>query len=83
MNKRQSKKKYSSMYGVPCRLEDLPKSCNNSMCKHFTGHIQTVKEIERLYEEASKQQDRFAEYSKEWKEFERYTDALPQEAWIQ
>lgn len=46
-----------------------------------TGHIQTVKEIEKLYAEASKQQE-WAEYSKEWKEFERYTNALPPEAWI-
>lgn len=41
-----------------------------------------TKEIERLYEAASKEQGITAKYSTEWKEFERYTDALPQEAWI-
>ena len=45
--------------------------------------LQTIKEIERLYEAASKEQGITAKYSTEWKEFERYTDALPQEAWIQ
>ena len=44
--------------------------------------LQVVKEIEKLYEAAQGEQGRYAEYSKEWQEFERYTDALPQEAWI-
>lgn len=48
-----------------------------------TGYLQVVKEIEKLYEAAEEHQEKYAEYSKEWKEFERYTDALPQEAWIQ
>jgi len=48
-----------------------------------TGHIQIAREIEKLYEAAAEHQERYAEYSKEWKEFERYTDVLPQEAWIQ
>lgn len=48
----------------------------------LTGVLQAVKEIEKMYEAASKVQDRAAEYSVAWKEFKRYTDALPQEAWI-
>lgn len=48
-----------------------------------TGFLQTIKEIEKLYEQAAEHQGLYAEYSKEWKEFERYTDALPPEAWIQ
>lgn len=47
-----------------------------------TGYLQVVKEIERLYESAQTEQGRYADCSKEWREFERYTDALPPEAWI-
>ena len=73
---------FQAYIGLRNRYDSL-KAAIDILRDQNTGHIQTVKEIERLYEEASKQQDRFAEYSKEWKEFERYTDALPQEAWIQ
>ena len=79
---RQCFKVFQAYIGLRNRYDSL-KAAIDILREQNTGHIQTVKEIERLYEEASKQQDRFAEYSKEWKEFERYTDALPQEAWIQ
>ena len=79
---RQCFKVFQAYIGLHNRYDSL-KAAIDILRDQNTGHIQTVKEIERLYEEASKQQDRFAEYSKEWKEFERYTDALPQEAWIQ
>lgn len=32
--------------------------------------------------DAQEKQGNYAEYSKEWEEFDRYADALPQEAWI-
>ena len=73
---------FQAYIGLRNRYDSL-KAAIDILRDQNTGHIQTVKEIERLYEEASKQQDRFAEYSKEWKEFERYIDALPPEAWIQ
>ncbi len=79
---RQCFKVFQAYIGLRNRYDSL-KAAIDILRDKNTGHIQTVKEIERLYEEASKQQDRFAEYRKEWKEFERYTDALPQEAWIQ
>ena len=79
---RQCFKVFQAYIGLRNRYDSL-KAAIDILRDQNTGHIQTVKEIERLYEEASKQQDRFAEYSKEWKEFERYTDALPPEAWIQ
>ena len=79
---RQCFRIYSAYIGLRNRYDSL-KASIDILRDQNTGHIQTVKEIERMYEEASKQQDRFAEYSKEWKEFERYTDALPPEAWIQ
>ena len=46
------------------------------------GYLQVIKEIERIYETAATKQGWDAEYSKEWREFERYTDALPPEVWI-
>ena len=79
---RQCFKVFQAYIGLRNRYDSL-KAAIDILRDQNTGHIQTVKEIERLYEEASKKQDIFAEYSKEWKEFERYTDALPQEAWIQ
>ena len=79
---RQCFKVFQAYIGLRNRYDSL-KAAIDILRDQNTGRIQTVKEIERLYEEASKKQDRFAEYSKEWKEFERYTDALPPEAWIQ
>lgn len=79
---RQCFKVFQAYIGLRNRYDSL-KAAIDILRDQNTGHIHTVKEIERLYEEASKQKDRFAEYSKEWDEFERYTDALPPEAWIQ
>ena len=46
------------------------------------GYLQAVKEIERLYEEANDEQNRNDDWSEAAREWKRYTDALPQEAWI-
>jgi hypothetical protein len=43
-----------------------------------TGVLQAVKEIERLYDEA----DKNGEWSSAKREWDMYTDSLPQEAWI-
>lgn len=79
---RQCFKVYSAYIGLRNRYDSL-KAAIDILRDQNTGYLQVVKEIERLYEEASKRQGIYAEYSKEWREFERYTDALPQEAWIQ
>lgn len=79
---RQCFRVYSAYIGLRNRYDSL-KAAIDILRDENTGIIQVVKKIEELYEEAQKQQDRYAEYSKEWKEFERYTDSLPQEAWIQ
>lgn len=50
--------------------------------KEYSNVLQTVKEIEKLYDAAQEKQGNYAEYSKEWEEFDRYADAMPQEAWI-
>lgn len=78
---RQCFKVYSAYIGLRNRYDSL-KAAIDILRDQNTGYLQVVKEIERLYEMAQGEQGRFAEYSKEWKEFERYTDALPQEAWI-
>ena len=79
---RQCFKVYSAYIGLRNRYDSL-KAAIDILRDENTGIIQVVKKIEELYEEAQKQQDAWKEYSKEWNEFERYTDSLPQEAWIQ
>ena len=78
---RQCFKVYQAYIGLRHRYDCL-KSAMDILRDKNTGYIKTIKEIEKLYEKASKQEGYYANYSKEWKEFERYTDALPQEAWI-
>lgn len=78
---RQCFKVYSSYIGLKNRYDSL-KAAIDILRDQNTGYLQVVKEIEKLYEAAAEHQEKYAEYSKEWKEFERYTDALPQEAWI-
>lgn len=78
---RQCFKVYSAYIGLRSRYDSL-KAAIDILKDQNTGHLQVVKEIEKLYEAAAAEQGRYAEYSKEWREFERYTDALPPEAWI-
>ena len=78
---RQCFKVYSAYIGLRNRYDSL-KAAIDILRDQNTGHLQVIKEIEKLYEAASKNQGQYAEYSKEWKEFERYTNALPQETWI-
>lgn len=78
---RQCFKIYQAYIGLRNRYDSL-KAAIDILKDQNTGHLQVVKEIEKLYEEAAEQQGQYAEYSKEWKEFERYTNALPPEAWI-
>ena len=78
---RQCFKVYQAYIGLRHRYDCL-KSAMDILKDENTGYIKTIKEIEKLYEKASKQKGYYADCSKEWKEFERYTDALPQEAWV-
>lgn len=78
---RQCFKVYSAYIGLRNRYDSL-KAAIDILRDQNTGYLQVVKEIENLYEKASEHQGIWAEYSKEWKAFEQYTDALPQEAWI-
>ena len=72
---------YQAYIGLRNRYDSL-KAAIDILRDQNTGVLQTVKEIEKLYDTAQEEQGNYAEYSKEWKEFDRYADALPQEAWI-
>lgn len=78
---RQCFKAYQAYIGLRNRYDSL-KAAIDILRDQNTGVLQAVKEIEKLYDAAQEKQGNYAEYSKEWKEFERCTDALPQEAWI-
>lgn len=75
---------YSAYIGLRNRYDNL-KAAIDILRNQNTGHLQVVKEIERLYEAAADQAKVYGRYAwntKEWNDFERYTDALPAEAWI-
>ncbi len=78
---RQCFKVYHAYIGLRKRYDNL-KSAIDILRDQNTGYLQAVKEIERLYEEVSKDQWSREKWSKESREWERYTNALPQEAWI-
>ena len=78
---RQCFKVYQSYIGLRNRYDSL-KAAIDILRDKNTGVLQVIREIEKLYEAANEKQGFYAEYSEEWKEFDRYTDALPQEAWI-
>ena len=78
---RQCFKVYHAYIGLRNRYGNL-KAAIDILRDQNTGYIQAVKEIERLYEDASKDKWSREYWSKESKEWERYTDALPPEAWI-
>lgn len=76
---RQCFKIYQAYIGLRNRYDSL-KAAIDILRDQNTGVLQTIKEIEKLYNTAQEKQ--WNKYSEEWKEFDRYTDALPQEAWI-
>nr|DAH23275.1 MAG TPA: hypothetical protein [Caudoviricetes sp.] len=78
---RQCFRIYSAYIGLRNRYDSL-KAAIDILREQNTGYLQVVKEVERLYQKAQEHQGRMAEYSKEWREFEQYADALPQEAWL-
>ena len=69
---------YQAYIGLKNRYDNL-KAAIDILKGQNAGYLQTIKEIERLYNVASESID----YDNEWTEFDRYTKMLPQEAWIQ
>mgnify|MGYP005782943219 FL=1 len=78
---RQCFKVYHAYIGLRNRYDSL-KAAIDILRDQNAGVLQTVKEIERLYENASRDEWSRKEYSKESQEWKRYTDDLPPEAWI-
>lgn len=78
---RQSFKVYHAYIGLRNRYDSL-KAAIDILRDQNTGYLQVVKEIEKLYEKVSKDKWSRHEYSQDSREWKRYTDALPQEAWI-
>ncbi len=78
---RQCFKVYHAYIGLRNRYDSL-KAAIDILRDQNTGYLQAVKEIERLYEEVSKDTWSRNEWSKESREWKRYTDTLPAEAWI-
>lgn len=78
---RQCFKVYQAYISLKNRYDSL-KAAIDILRDQNTGYLQVIKEIEKLYELASKDEWTMNEYSKESREWKRYTDALPQEAWI-
>lgn len=78
---RQCLKIYSAYIGLRNRYDSM-KAAIDILRDQNTGHLQIVKEIERLYDAAQEKQGHYAKYSIEWRKFERFTNELPPEAWI-
>lgn len=77
----QCMKIYQAYIGLRNRYDSL-KNAIDVLRDQNTGYLQVVREIERLYEEASNNYNRWDEWSKASREWKQYTDSLPQEAWI-
>lgn len=78
---RQCLKVYQAYIGLRNRYDNL-KAALDILRGQNTGYLQAVKEIEKLYEAASADswsRDKWSQESRDWK---RYTDTLPPEAWI-
>lgn len=77
----QCMKIYQAYIGLRNRYDSL-KSAIDIIKDQNTGILQVVREIEAMYEKASKDHYTRDDWSKESGEWKRYTDMLPQEAWI-
>lgn len=78
---RQCFKIYQAYIGLRNRYDSL-KAAIDILRDQNTGYLQVVKEIEKLYEEVIKPENRYNDWSKATKDFRRLLDALPQEVWI-
>lgn len=79
---RQCFKIFQAYMGLKNRYDSL-KAAMDILRDQNTGYLQVVKEIERLYGEMDKDYWSRREWSGESRDWERYTDALPAEAWVQ
>ncbi len=78
---RQCFKVYHAYIGLRSRYDSL-KAAIDILRDQNTGLMQTVKEIEKLYAAVTEDEWVRKDWSRPSAEWRRYTDALPQEAWI-
>lgn len=78
---RQCFKVYHAYIGLRNRYDSL-KAAIDILRDQNTGLLQTVKEIEKLYAAVTEDEWVRKDWSHQSVEWRRYTDALPQEAWI-
>lgn len=78
---RQCFKVYHAYIGLRNRYDSL-KAAIDILRDQNTGYLQAVKEIEKLYDEVSKDEWSRHKYSKASRVWKQYTDTLPPEAWI-
>ncbi|WP_343247742.1 hypothetical protein [Diplocloster hominis] len=78
---RQCFRVYQAYVGLRSRYDSL-KAAIDILRDENTGVLQAVKEIEKLYEAVSADRWSREDWSQESRDWERYTDALPPEAWI-
>lgn len=78
---RQCFKVYHAYIGLRNRYDSL-KAAIDILRNKNTGVLQAVKEIEKLYEAVSFDRWTRVEWSQESRDWKRYTDTLPPEAWI-
>lgn len=79
---RQCFKVYQAYIGLRNRYDSL-KAAIDILRDQNTGYLQTVRKIEKMYEAVSADMYSRHKWSEESQDWKRYTDALPQEAWIQ
>lgn len=77
----QCMKVYQAYIGLRNRYDSL-KAAIDILKDQNTGHLQAVKEIEKIYEKSVEDQWTREDWSAESQELKRYTDCLPPEAWI-
>lgn len=78
---RQCFKVYQAYIGLRNRYDSL-KAAIDILRDQNTGYLQAVKEIEKLYEAVSMDRWTRDDWSQESRDWKRYTDTLPPEAWI-
>ena len=77
----ENKRNYSSDEKENGCIPDVTIGIIDVLRDKNTGYLQVVREIEKLYADASAPENNY-DWSKASKEWKRYTDALPHEAWI-
>lgn len=78
---RQCFKVYNAFMGLSIRYDSL-KAAIDILRDKNTGVLQVVRQIDELYDKMEQKRDIFFGYSEEYKLFNKYTEALPPEAWI-